>query len=128
VPPSLPCDIEEDTPMSRNEQEKRPVAQLHFEPMCQALSIMKPGFNFEGVDLVTNRNNLRKLFDFIGNKRPRAFRIDLDIIHNTLLMTRREKSDSNSHVALVARVMDATLKVPALNTFPILRVAPVTTV
>lgn len=43
------------------------------------------------VDLVTNRNSLRKLFDLAAYKSSDSFRIDLSVIHNTLLLIRHER-------------------------------------
>ena len=48
--------------------------------------------DFHNVDLVTNRNSLRHLLGFVRGKAKSSFRIDLNIVHNTLVMTRREKS------------------------------------
>lgn len=44
------------------------------------------------VSFVSNRNNLRKLFDFACNKADRSFRIDVDMIYDTMFFTRWEPS------------------------------------
>ncbi|KAF4537139.1 uncharacterized protein LTHEOB_11517 [Lasiodiplodia theobromae] len=53
---------------------------------------MRPSFSFDTVDLLANRNSLRKLFDFACDRAPDNFRIDLSLVGNTLVMTRRERS------------------------------------
>lgn len=53
---------------------------------------MRPSFSFATVDLLANRNSLRKLFGFACNRAPDSFRIDLCLVGNTLIMTRRERS------------------------------------
>lgn len=53
---------------------------------------MNPHFNFQDVDLVTNRNSLRKLFDFVEGRARDSFRIDLNLVNKTLFLTRREKT------------------------------------
>jgi hypothetical protein len=62
-----------------------------FEPMFAALDLMKPDFNFGGVDLVTNRNSLRKLLHFASGRAQHSFRIDIKLVQSTLFLTRREK-------------------------------------
>ena len=63
-----------------------------FEPVFGALSIMNPDFDFSDVDLVTNRNSLRKLLDFTKGRASDSFRIDLNLIKDTLFLTRRERN------------------------------------
>jgi hypothetical protein len=63
-----------------------------FEPIFAALDLMKPDFDFGGVDLVTNRNSLRKLLDFASGRVSESFRIDINLVHGTLFLTRREQS------------------------------------
>lgn len=52
---------------------------------------MDPGYNFTSVDLVTNRNSLRKLLDFAEGRVRDSFRIDLSIIGGTLFLSRHER-------------------------------------
>jgi len=60
--------------------------------MFAALDLMKPEFGFGGVDLVANRNSLRKLLDFASGRVRDSFRIDVNLVENTLFLTRRERS------------------------------------
>jgi hypothetical protein len=53
---------------------------------------MRPDFNFTGVDLVANRNSLRKLFAFAAGRMRESFRIDLHMVQKTLFLTRRERN------------------------------------
>jgi hypothetical protein len=63
--------------------------------MFAALDLMKPDFDFGGVDLVANRNSLRKLLNFASGRVPESFRIDVDLMQSTLFLTRREQSTRN---------------------------------
>ncbi|KAL1980065.1 hypothetical protein VTN96DRAFT_4684 [Rasamsonia emersonii] len=54
---------------------------------------MKPEFRFTDVDLITDRNSLRKLFNLAAHKGSESFRIDLSIVHNTLFLIRHERSN-----------------------------------
>ena len=93
-PPSLPSTLMRDSPTSPEEQQYHPIPRYHFEPIFQALSAVGSGFRFDDVDLVTNRNNLRKLWKWVEGGARHSFRIDLDIIKDTLFMTRWEANDS----------------------------------
>ncbi|KAG6367767.1 hypothetical protein INS49_001962 [Diaporthe citri] len=58
-----------------------------FEPMFQSLSVLNPGFRFDGVDLVINRNSLSHLLRFVHGVVKQDFRFDLAVVHNTLIVT-----------------------------------------
>lgn len=66
------------------------VPKYPFEPIFQALSVVNPEYNFTSVDLVTNRNSLRKLLDFAEGRARDNFRIDLSIVGETLFLSRHE--------------------------------------
>ena len=53
---------------------------------------MNSDFDFSNVDLIANRNSLRKLLDFSKGRAPDSFRIDLNLVNNTLFLTRRERN------------------------------------
>lgn len=53
---------------------------------------MKLNSSFSDIDVIVNRNSLRKLLDFCSGKNPRSFRINLLLIKNTLFIERCEKS------------------------------------
>lgn len=52
---------------------------------------MQPNFNMNSISLVTDRNNLRKLFNFACSHPDRSFRIDVDMVYNTMFFTRWEQ-------------------------------------
>jgi hypothetical protein len=58
-----------------------------FEPMFQSMSILNPGFRFDNIDLIVNRNSLRHLLRFTGGSVKQHFRLDLAMVHNTLIVT-----------------------------------------
>ncbi|POS69246.1 hypothetical protein DHEL01_v212359 [Diaporthe helianthi] len=58
-----------------------------FEPMFQSMSVLNPGFRFDKIDLIVNRNSLRHLLRFTGGSVQENFRLDLAMIHNTLVVT-----------------------------------------
>lgn len=66
-----------------------------FEPMFAALDLMKPDFDFGEVDVVTNRNSLRKLLNFASGRVSESFRIDVNMVHRTMFLTRRERSTTD---------------------------------
>ena len=59
-----------------------------FEPLFASLRICRPDFDFSRINLVTQLNNLRKLFRYVRGKEQDAFRIDIELIDMTLFMNR----------------------------------------
>jgi hypothetical protein len=57
------------------------------------------GYNFKTLDLVSDRNNLRKLIRWAtGTANEKDFRIDIDLAGNTCLFTRRDEMDKETIV------------------------------
>lgn len=57
---------------------------------------MKPAFDPKTIDLVTDRNNLRKLIFAVSHVPIEQFRIDIELVGNTMLFTRWEKSSKEN--------------------------------
>jgi len=53
---------------------------------------MSPEFCFDGVDIVVNRNSLRKLLDFCNGRVKGSFRLNLLLVKNTLFVERCERN------------------------------------
>ena len=62
-----------------------------FEPAFSALLAANPSVRLNEVDIVVNRNSLRKLLDFAGGKRQDPFRMGLCTVGGTLFIIRNEK-------------------------------------
>ncbi|KAK0384523.1 hypothetical protein NLU13_8609 [Sarocladium strictum] len=64
-----------------------------FEPALRAAAITSPRYSFNDVDLLVNRNTLRKFFDMCRGKSPSHsdFRLNLFMERNTLIIERTEK-------------------------------------
>src|SRR2546421_3858542 len=90
-PATLPVTLPKDSGSYFIDQNAARAPTYPFEPMFAALDLMKPDFNFGGVDLVTNRNSLRKLLHFASGRPQQSFRIDIKLVQSTLFLTRREK-------------------------------------
>jgi len=57
-----------------------------LEPLFRSVYIEKPDFNPTSLDLVTDRNNLRKLTQAISEERIEDFRIDVRVVGSTLFV------------------------------------------
>ncbi|KAJ8133528.1 hypothetical protein O1611_g86 [Lasiodiplodia mahajangana] len=68
------------------------VPRYPFEPVFRAAEAMNPTINFADVDIVINRNSLRKLLDFCGGTVSDSFRINLAMVDNTLFIERHERN------------------------------------
>ena len=78
-PPRLPSDKE--SFLQREAMSRHPHA---FEPLFASLRICRPDFDFSGINLVTQLNNLRKLFRYVRGKEQDAFRIDIELINDSI--------------------------------------------
>ena len=92
MPVELPKTLPSDSGTYFVDQNAAKMPTYPFEPVFGALSIMNPDFDFSNVDLVTNRNSLRKLLDFSEGRVPDSFRIELNLLQDTLFLTRRERN------------------------------------
>jgi hypothetical protein len=65
-----------------------------FKPLFRALYITHPLFDIRWTDIVTDRNNIRKLFSFVDPSFTRngleAFTINIEITKNTVIFCRDE--------------------------------------
>lgn len=91
-PPPVPVTIPRDTGVFCIDVNACHAPKYPFEPVFQALSLMNPAHNFQDTDVVTNRNSLRKLLDFVAGQACDSFRIDLHMVNNTLFLNRRERN------------------------------------
>ena len=60
------------------DQNKARFPSFPLLPLVLAVNEMQPDFEFRGLDLVTDRNNIRKLFSFLEGQK-RDFRIDVEV-------------------------------------------------
>lgn len=88
----MPVTLPRDTGYQFIDQNAFRVPGYPFEPAFRALSVMNASVLLDDVDLVVNRNSLRKLLDFAAGRRQDPFRMDLHMIGDTLFVSRREKT------------------------------------
>lgn len=65
-----------------------------LEPLFRSVKICSPNFEFSQVDVVTDRNNLRKLLNFVEAQADESFRIDFQRVGNMLVLIRCEERSS----------------------------------
>lgn len=63
------------------------IPKYPFEPMFQSMFSLNPNFRFNGVNLIINRNSLHILLRFVRGVVKENFRLDLAMVHNTLIVT-----------------------------------------
>ncbi|KAK5988184.1 hypothetical protein PT974_12324 [Cladobotryum mycophilum] len=89
---ALPVTLPRDKGTYFVDQNASRVPHHRFEPLFRSTAIIAPEFRFDNVDVVSNRNSLRKLLDFCAGRSKDSFRIDLMLVNNTLFLERREKN------------------------------------
>ncbi|KAL8284162.1 hypothetical protein RQP46_004911 [Phenoliferia psychrophenolica] len=67
-----------------------------LSPLFVAVKQMQPDFEFKNLDIVTDRNNLRKLLRWAAGVADKDVRIDVEQVGQTLLFTRWESRSTDS--------------------------------
>ncbi|KAF6825143.1 hypothetical protein CMUS01_09946 [Colletotrichum musicola] len=88
----LPIRLPKDQGTYFIDQNASRVPEFPFEPLFRATVSMNPSFRFDDVDVLVNRNSLRKLLDFSTGRRQDSFRINLHLVDRTLVVERCERS------------------------------------
>jgi hypothetical protein len=91
-PPPLPTTLAQDTGRQFIDQNASRVPKYPFEPAFAALAVMGPNVVLDQVDIIANRNSLRKLLDFSAGKRLDYFCMGLHMIGQTLVISRKERN------------------------------------
>lgn len=74
------------------DQNANKIPDYPFEVVFQAAELMNPTVRFDEIDVLTNRNSLRKFFDFCKGRVQDSFRVNLHLVHDTLIIERCVKS------------------------------------
>ncbi|KAI4692886.1 uncharacterized protein J4E88_001256 [Alternaria novae-zelandiae] len=91
-PPPLPTTLAQDSGRHFVDQNASRVPKYPFEPVFAALAVMKPNVVLDQVDIIANRNSLRKLLDFSAGRRLDTFCMGLHMVGNTLVVSRKERN------------------------------------
>ncbi|KAI0466853.1 hypothetical protein F4859DRAFT_518689 [Xylaria cf. heliscus] len=91
-PVPLPIKLPADKGVHFIDQCAARVPKYPFEAAFRAAEVMNSTINFSDVDIVVNRNSLRKLLNFCAGVIRCTFRLNLSMINNTLFIERCEKN------------------------------------
>ena len=89
--PILPVTLEKDVGLRYVDENASQYPDLPLEPLFRAIYTINPEYDPKQIDLVTDRNNLGKLVNVISGIRLNDFRIDIELVGNTLLFQRWER-------------------------------------
>ena len=93
--PKVPRQVKKDSGHVYVDQNAARYPDSPLEPLFRALYITDPLFDISSIDLISDRNNLRKLLSFVdlgANMFPiEVFTIHAELIENTVLFGRQEK-------------------------------------
>ncbi|CAF9916801.1 MAG: hypothetical protein HETSPECPRED_003013 [Heterodermia speciosa] len=93
-PPAVPRRLEKDSGFFYIAQNADRHPESPLEPLFRALYTTHPSFDIRGTDVVTDRNNIRKLLSFVdrgstGDKLE-AFTINIEMTKNTAIFCRED--------------------------------------
>lgn len=95
--PRVPFSLKPDSGMTYVDQNSCRVPSCSYYPMFAAIDSVGTAISWPSVDVVTDRNALRKLMRWIDGNATREFRIDLELAgENTLFLFRWEKRHRES--------------------------------
>lgn len=86
----LPFKISKDTGISFVDQNAARFSKYPFEPLFRSLAVMQPRFDMKDVDIITDRNSLRKLLHFVSGTVRDPFRINVRLVGGVLFFCRWE--------------------------------------
>ena len=92
TPPGIPHTLMEDKGLKYSDYNYVRNNRNPFEPMFHAINVMNPDFQFHNVDVIADRNNLRKLLECVAGKKNGPWRLDLHVIQNTLIIIKKDVS------------------------------------
>ena len=92
--PSAPRQLKKDSGLSYIAQNAARHPDSPLEPLFRALYVVNPSFNIRSIDVVTDRNNIRKLLSFINpgstRKGLETFTINVEVAKETVIFSRVE--------------------------------------
>lgn len=90
TPPTKPQQLQKDSGHIYIAQNAARHPDSPLEPLFRALLTTKPKLDIGSVDVVTDRNNLRKLYSFVSSgptsRDHKSFTIKFELVENTLIM------------------------------------------
>lgn len=90
-----------DTGTCTVDQNARVTPKWPLLALVASVHAKQPDFAFSEVDVVVTRNSLRKLLRWIRSRGESGgvaeFRIDVDVVGRTMLLTRREPRNTEQH-------------------------------
>ncbi|KAF2971581.1 hypothetical protein GQX73_g2027 [Xylaria multiplex] len=93
-PPVIPTRLQQDSGLIYIAQNAARHPSSPLEPLFRSLYIISPEFDVRAVDIITDRNNIRKLLSFINphssRNRLKPFAIGVEVIDNTTILSRIE--------------------------------------
>ncbi|PVH90192.1 hypothetical protein DM02DRAFT_683896 [Periconia macrospinosa] len=91
LPPAGPLKLEPDSGRVYIDENAARIPDAPLEPLFGALFTQNPGFEMGSVDMITDRNNIRKLLRFIDGTSSESFKIQVEIVDGKrALFTRME--------------------------------------
>ena len=94
TPKPLPIRIQQDRGLAYIDQNRFRNPTFPLESLFRSIYAVNQAFDPKSIDLVTDRNNLRKLMFAVSNIHIENFRVEIEIVGDTMLFTRCERNAS----------------------------------
>ncbi|KAI1357949.1 geranylgeranyl pyrophosphate synthetase [Xylaria arbuscula] len=97
-PPTFPTRLKKDSGLVYIAQNAARHPEIPLEPLFRSIEVASPEFDVRSSEVITDRNNIRKLLGFINSSSsqngPESFTIVAEMVKNTLIMARTEAETS----------------------------------
>ena len=91
--PTLPVQVPKDSGRSFIDQNSYRCPQSPYAPFFECLLTLQPNLDMTTICVITDRNSLRKLLTFASANARDPFRIDVEMVGDTMILVRRENSN-----------------------------------
>ena len=88
----LPFTVKRDNGVSFIDSNRYRMPLYPLLPLFLSIDELLPQFDYSNIDIISDRNNLRKLLRWVNGTIHRDFRINLQLVGRTVLMERTEPS------------------------------------
>lgn len=97
-PPAGPLKLEPDSGLVYIDQNTARVPDAPLDPLFSAIFAQNPGFKMDSVDVITDRNNIRKLVRFLDGSSSDSFQIQVEIVEGKRALFTRIDTESTTLV------------------------------
>ncbi|KZM27763.1 isoprenoid biosynthetic process [Ascochyta rabiei] len=95
-PPAGPLKLEPDSGRVYVDKNAARIPDAPLKPLFSALSAQNPGFEMGSVDVITDRNNIKKLLRFLDGTSSESFQMQVEIVDGKMALFTRTEDETTT--------------------------------